>query len=147
VPTKTLRNRVVRFEHRVWEQVQWNIIPKKDISILFRSRIEQRFLVGNSDVALRLRERVTVYFEPLFHFVPKGMTPVIYDEIFFNLNHASWVSRKVVDQNRFFLGYAIKFQKYFVLQVGYMNQFQIVRGGNCDNNILYASFIFSPSSH
>ncbi len=145
VPTQLIRNGEMRYENRVWQQVQLAINLKKNMSIVFRSRLEQRFLHGRADVALRLRERLYFYLSHLFHFTPDKMTPVVYDEIFFNLNRSSWVPRKVIDQNRLFIGYAIKLKKYFVLQVGYMNQFQAGRSLNFVNHILYASFIFSPA--
>lgn len=121
-------------EQRIWQQFFWG--PKiKVVSIDSRSRLEERFVETGSDVGVRFRQLVGARM-PL-DFAPR-ITPLIWNEVFFNLNDTDWGADAGFDQNRFFvgLGFKIRPESGFRLDAGYMNQY-IQRVGTQDlsNNL------------
>jgi hypothetical protein len=107
--------------YRPWEQVIWELLDKNPV-ILFqtRTRIEQLKQEFQPEWLWRLRERARVAFPER---LPDKLTPVIYDEVFFNINKPVWISTDVVDQNRFFVGVDTKKWKNTFVEVGYINQY------------------------
>ena len=126
----------VNVEQRLWQQLSWSVFENRKNQWQSRTRLEERKDEGSDDIAYRLRQRFTVSLnERLFwHAIP-----VIYDELFINLNRPSWVTTEVVDQNRFFLGIKIPIGKKSSLQIGYINQVQFKDSENQMNHILSIS--------
>ncbi len=124
-------------EQRIWQQFLWS--PKFEaFSLDLRSRLEERFLQTGSDVGVRFRQLVGGRL-PL-DFAPR-ITPMIWNEVFFNLNDTDWTAPRTeagFDQNRFFVGLGFKLEREARLRLdaGYMNQY-IRRPGNQDlsNNL------------
>jgi Protein of unknown function (DUF2490) len=121
-------------EHRIWQQALWS--HQFDFgTVTSRSRLEQRFLDGDSDVAWRYRQLLKVAIP--FSFAP-DFSFVLTDEYFVHLNTTQ---RRVLDngfdQNRVFAGIGYNFTKNIKTEVGYMNQY-IRRYNNPDrmSNIL-----------
>ncbi len=110
------------FEQRFWQQLKWNIVKNRSIRIALRSRLEQRQFSGADQIALRLRERLSMTF---LNVISKGITPLIYDEFFFNLNHPAWVVNKAFSQNRAFIGINFSVGENSKFQIGYMNRLNI----------------------
>jgi len=130
----------VMLGQRVWQQVSAQLSKDEHFSWASRTRFEQRFSFDFSGTALRLRELLSWNFTDTIY---DKITPSIYDEVFLNLNHPSWVSRKTVSQNRVFVGLLIPWKKYAMVRVGYMNQtFFGVRGVEM-NHIFHVALIIN----
>ncbi len=107
--------------YRPWQQLIWELFDKNPI-ILFqtRTRLEELKQEGQPVWLLRVRERWRIAFPEK---LPHKLTPVIYDEVFFNINQPSWVSTKIIDQNRFFVGIDTPPLKKTFIEIGYINQY------------------------
>jgi len=108
-------------EHRLWQQLNVKAIHQVTFSLDSRTRLEERFSEDNSGTAHRLRQQFTL---KLLKTVNKKITPILSDEIFFNLNHPSWVSEDNVDQNRLFVGFQFAITTKSTLKIGYLNQYR-----------------------
>jgi len=123
-------------EQRLVEQYIWTG-PLSGGTLSIRSRVEQRFIDGNSGVAARLREQAR-----FSHPVSKGsrLAIVAYDELFVHLNTTT-VTRRGIDQNRAFGGIAYALSRSARFEVGYVNQFAPGRGArNRMNHVLSGAF-------
>ncbi|WP_157737122.1 DUF2490 domain-containing protein [Legionella lansingensis] len=56
-----------------------------------RNRLDERFSTIGRGTAVRDRARAVITFNNM---IKKGISPLVFDEIFFNLNHPEWVSKK-----------------------------------------------------
>ena len=130
-------------EHRIWQQVTWSRkTPRANIG--FRSRLEQRFVETGSDTGWRFRQLVSLR-RPLEH-APR-ITLVVWDEVFLHLNDTNWGADAGFDQNRIFVGLGFKLRRDspFRLEVGYMNQY-VGRGPAADlsNHIVSVNLFWNP---
>lgn len=122
----------------IWEQGQYDIVNKQKILIVARIRLEQRYQNQSKGTAVRLRERL------LFNlYQNKYISPVIYDEIFLNINHPSWVSKNILSQNRIFLGVNISIRKKFDFLLGYLNRLNMNSNSKLMQNIFYVTINFN----
>ena len=101
-PTRGNVSKQFENEHRPWQQLYVKAIHQGNFSLDSRTRLEQRFSENEPGTAYRLRQQFTI---KLPNIVGKKITPVLSEEIFFNLNHPSWVNEDSVDQNRIFAGF------------------------------------------
>jgi len=129
-------------EHRIFQQLTWTQ-SIRTVSVYSRTRLEQRFIEGNDDVAWRFREFVKIG-------VPIGIDErfrlVAYDEVFIHANDANAATRSGFDQNRLFAGIGIPIGGYSgaTLEIGYLNQFvRRSRGEDRVNHILSVNLFFS----
>ncbi len=104
-------------EYRIWQQ----IVGTRSLThsrIVSRTRLEERKSFNFPDMAYRLRERVTwsTPLTPILAFV-------LYDEVFINLDTASWIITHALDQNRAYIGLEQKLSTTTYLSAGYLNQF------------------------
>lgn len=104
-------------EYRLWQQIIWKH-RLASVSLISRTRFEERKSLFFSDWAYRLRQRVLLN-KPLTN----NLSLVINDEIFFNINKASWIITNRLDQNRAYLGVEQHMTENTYLGVGYMNQY------------------------
>lgn len=107
-------------ENTFWQQMQYQAMHSNVFHMVLQTRLDERFFYLPLPTALRLRERVYISLKNLFQ--TKRFYPVFYDEMFFNLNHPTWVSAEIFSQNRAFLGIAIPCNKTVTILVGYMNR-------------------------
>ncbi|MDP3609171.1 MAG: DUF2490 domain-containing protein [Methylophilus sp.] len=107
-------------EQRLWEDVLYQTNITDDIKFLSRSRLEQRHLEGQSDVAHRFRQMVRFSVPTR---LMSGLSAVFYDEYFINFNSADWGVLRGFDQNRAFIGVNYQFNKQANMDVGYLNQY------------------------
>ena len=126
-------------EHRLFQQFTWS--PSCcGLKFLHRSRFEQRLVETGDDTGLRWRELLRVQGRP----GPRGFSPVIWDEVFYNLNNTDFGARAGFDQNRFFIG--LRFperSKLFKSEVGYLNQvIDSPNGPTRVNHIASINFFF-----
>lgn len=128
-----------RDEQRFWQQTlaeyAWG-----DWSLVFRFRMEQRFIEGGGAMLWRWRELVRVAYA----FSP-SWSLVFWDEFFFSLN-ANAVAKKGFDQNRAFLGPEFSIGEGLRLQTGYMNVLVRRGGGVTANHILSATLTWEFNS-
>jgi len=143
VPTQPIGKHTFQLEHRSWQQILWRAPKRRYIIPTLRTRLEQRYAMDKRGVALRLRQKVAITLAPILGIAPKDATPVIWDELFFNLNNPSWITKNTIDQNRVFIGYAIPILKHTTFAIGYLNQYKIRNPTNTMNHILYLTFVFS----
>ena len=119
IPFKTL-NGVMLHENRIWQQLNWLIVGSSEYILSNRLRLEERRLTTIPGIALRLRER-------LFDRIPfqrwPGHSLSMFDEVFLNINHPSWVIQHVFEQNSAFIGIGTQLLKNTILDIGYMNQY------------------------
>ncbi len=107
--------------YRPWEQLIWELFDKNPVMLFqTRTRLEQLKRDDQPEWLWRVRERWRVAFPERF---PQQLTPVIYDEVFFNINQPSWVTTRIIDQNRAFVGIDTKRWKNTFVEVGYINQY------------------------
>ncbi len=104
-------------EYRLWQQIVWKRrFPS--VSLISRTRFEERKSLFFSDWAYRLRQRLLLN-KPLTN----HLSLVISNEIFFNMNGASWIITDRLDQNRAYLGVEQQISEITYLGLGYMNQY------------------------
>jgi hypothetical protein len=126
-----------RQENWIWQQVLWSIINDDDFLFCNRSRLEERKREGEPQWADRFRNQFLLKFKNV---IADRYTPVIWDEIFFNVTRPVWVSHRLFSQNRFFVGIDMPTSKQSYIEVGYMNQY-IFRDVEDDmNNVIYLGF-------
>ncbi len=106
-------------ERRLWQQVLWQG-NFKNIETNARVRLEERKHASEGEIAFRSRQQIEMIFNNM-KFWDK-FTPVLREEVFFNLNNADWVSSEFISQNRLFLGANIDTKASYIWQVGYLNQ-------------------------
>lgn len=125
---------VVDEEHDVWQQIMWNIVNTDKVVFLSRTRLEERRDVNFSQWADTFRQRVGINFPNL---IMHEYTPIIYDEVFFNLNHPVWVNDQTLNQNRAFVGIRFPVAKWATIDLGYLNQYVFKNTINQMNHIIY----------
>lgn len=119
-------------EQRVFGQYIWTR-PMAGGSLALRTRVEARFIEGNSGPLARLRQQVRVV-RPLTR--GSRLSIVGSDELLVHLNTTSRNARGV-DQNRLFVGIAHALTRALRVEVGYLNQFIPGHGGpNRMNHVL-----------
>ncbi len=94
----------VAHEHRIWEQIIFQLRTDFGLSFQSRTRLEQRFSDQGSDVASRIRQFVRLEWQPSPD-VPLGL--VIWDEAFFGFYDTDWPTQTGFDQNRLYGALAV----------------------------------------
>lgn len=126
-------------EHRIWQQ--WTWAPEcRGIKYLHRSRFEQRLVETGDDTGLRWRQLFRIQGRPNC----RGYSPVVWNEVFFNLNDTDWGARSGFDQNRFFVGVRLPDRGRQVRsEIGYLNQvIDLPTADTRTNHILSVNFFF-----
>lgn len=113
----TYNDNQVLHEHRVWEQV----LTDKDIkrlSIINRTRLEQRFFSHLSQTGNRIRHMVKLNY---------GLTKRLYltnsNELFVNFNSVRDGPQRGIDQYRMFAGLGVRVLKRNRVELGYQYQY------------------------
>lgn len=127
-------------ENRIFEQVLWEIWNDSFFALRTRTRLEQRNRMHNPEWSNRLREKISFYFPQ----IKNRYTPLIYDELFFNLTKPDWVSSSTLEQNRAFIGMDISLSKKVFLELGYLQQ-SFYGLQQRTNHILYISININSS--
>lgn len=109
-------------ENRLFQQVIWNPKEENIRHYIIRSRLEEIEHTNQSQIYLRLRERVAIEWR---NFFSRDYFPFIYDEIFIPLNQTNYNSSKFINENRLFLGFNLYVSKKDWWEVGYINQYAI----------------------
>ena len=104
-------------EHRIWQQLIFTGgIMDKQLNFMARTRVEQRFAEGSDDLGHRVRQFVRADWR----FKDSPFWLVFWDELFWQLNDTD-VYASGFDQNRIFVGPAMKAWDGFRVEVGYLN--------------------------
>lgn len=113
------KGRAASTEHRAYQQLSVRLTggPGK-VTVASRTRLEQRFIVGRSDMGWRMRNLVRLDV-PL----SKGYSAIVSGEPFVNLDTTTWGQRAGFDQMRGFAGVGIPVARGVALEVGYAGQY------------------------
>lgn len=117
-----------------WQQFMWEN-SYEYFSFMSRTRLEEQFVEGNSDVGWRVRQMIQ-FIIPI-RYVP-DLSVLTFDELFVNINGISGIDDPGTIQNRIFLGLSYGVSEHVLTQLGYMNQF--IENFETDsflNNILF----------
>lgn len=106
-------------ENRLFQQLLIENDFKK-LSMVNRTRLEERFIEGRDRTAVRLRHMLRLAY-PIGK--SKKWSIVGYDEFFVNLNSVNPSPSAGFDQNRAFLGINRKFNNHVNAELGYQNQY------------------------
>lgn len=110
---------VVSHEHRPFQQAMFRIVGNgKGTTVIGRTRLEERFLEGSGDMAVRARQMVRAT-APL----GGGFLAIGTGELFVNLNSAEWGPHAGFDQFRAFGGIGVPVARGLWIEAGYMNQY------------------------
>ena len=116
-------------EHRWFGQYQWSG-RARGTSLGYRTRLEARFIDGNSGQSTRLRNQIRVS-RPVR--AGSRLSLVAWDELFLHLNSTTRNARGI-DQNRAFTGVAIGIGAGGRFEAGYLNQFSPGHRGAANRN-------------
>lgn len=129
--------------YRLWQQVTWELFEKNPrMMFQIRTRLEELKQEYEPQWAVRLRERWRIAFPEK---LPHKTTPVLYDEIFFNINRPPWVDTKTIDQNWLFIGIDTPSWKKTFVEIGYINQYIFSEPTQRMAHILSVAFIMQLS--
>lgn len=128
-------------ENRLFQQLIWPIHPNDLMELTSRSRLEEIMRGNQSQMALRFRKKISL--EMKYGFM-KRINPYFYNEFFFRLNRANYMSNSILSENRLFLGFNFYLSTHRFLEVGYINQYQSKTPlrQNQINHILSFSYYF-----
>jgi hypothetical protein len=121
-------------EQRLAQQFLWSG-RAAGWALSLRSRMEQRFIEGNSGTQVRVRQQIR-FSRPI---APGSRLAIVgSEEIFFHVNETSRFDRGL-DQNRAFAGLSRVLNGHVRVEAGYLNQYSHSRTGpNRMNHILSA---------
>jgi hypothetical protein len=126
-------------EHRPWQQVQTRLAGTPGKAVLVsRTRLEERFVVGSDDSALRLRQ----FLRGQVWVGDDGWSVIAVSEAFFGFESTSWGQNAGVEQLRNFVGVGVPLSKRFTLEAGYLNQWLIRPGEDRNNNVISLSLFY-----
>lgn len=120
-------------EDRFWQQVIYNKVWESGIKFQSRSRLEQRLVDSGDDTGWRYRQLLRVS-KPLA--AMPSMSPVLWNEVFFNFRDTDWGAQSGFDQNRLFAGIAWQARPDVRLEFGYLNQYVRGRAADSMNHVL-----------
>lgn len=125
-------------EHRFWQQALLRLAgtPGKTV-VVSRTRLEQRFIVGQTDDAMRLRQWVRAQ-----HWLDKRWSAIGVGEAFIGLESTPWGQRNGLEQFRTTaaIGYALT--PRLTLETGYLNQRFVRPGPDRANDILNINLFY-----
>ncbi|MFN7397604.1 MAG: DUF2490 domain-containing protein [Sandaracinobacter sp.] len=125
-------------EHRLWQQALIRLAgtPGK-ATLVSRTRLEQRFVVDQSDDTMRVRQfvRGQVWLDPRWSLIGAG-------EAFIGLEDTSWGQREGVEQTRLFAGAAHALTPRLTLEAGLQDQRFIRPGPDRTNRTVNLSLFY-----
>lgn len=116
-------------EDQAVEQLNWNVGNVGPFRLASRTRLEQRFIVGNDRTAWRMREQLRAML-PIGHGPVSG---VLWAEPFVALNRTAATAR-TFEQLRSFAGVSFRMSKHADVEFGYLNQRLWRASGNVVNH-------------
>lgn len=126
-------------EHRIWQQALIRLAGTPNKAVLMsRTRLEQRFVVGSDDSAMRLRQ----FLRGQVWVGDDGWSLIGVSEAFFGLESTAWGQNIGPEQLRNFVGVGVPLSKRFTLEAGYLNQWIIRPGADSNNNVISVSLFY-----
>lgn len=116
-----------QLENRSFQQLTWNVAKGSWGELQSRTRVEQRFVEGSSDVGIRLRHMAR--WELPLEKKARSVGALAWAEGFVAVNDTDWGARGGVDQVRLFGGAEIPLFGASTLEAGYMAQIANLPGG------------------
>lgn len=104
-------------EDRLWQQATYPVTDILGGKLSGRTRLEQRFRETGADTGWRLRQ----FARWERRFAGSPFSVLLADELFINVNDADWGQRAGFDQNRLFIGGALRLSKQARFEAGYLN--------------------------
>lgn len=127
-------------EDRVWQQATYPISAVWGGKLSGRSRLEQRFRDSQDDTGWRIRQFLR-WEKPL---ASEGLSVVLWDELFVDLNNTNWGQDTGFGQNRLFAGLARRWSQGMRAEIGYLhNAINTAGPNNASNHNLSASLFIS----
>ncbi len=105
----------------LWQQFNTDIYKTTNIKITDRTRLEEIQALAEHGLFLLFQQRFT--FEIPIDSAAK-YSFVAYENIYFQVNHPDWVTNKLLNQNRLFLGFKYSIDSVHSIYFGYINQYQ-----------------------
>ncbi|GGI88168.1 DUF2490 domain-containing protein [Legionella impletisoli] len=102
----------------VWQQLFITLVNSNSLEWTYYSRFEERFFSLEPGTAYRNRNQSTLILK---NFFPNQISPLLTGELFVNVNHPTWVSRKTISQTRYFIGVQKPITESVMLALGYLN--------------------------
>ncbi|WDI30339.1 DUF2490 domain-containing protein [Hyphococcus flavus] len=108
-----------RNEDRLWQSLNWNIDKSDNHSLVLRTQLEQKFIIG--DLGWRARQRL---------FLTRALDENIYiygsGEGYFQLNNTRWGAQSGFEQLRLGSGVGFTLRDGVVAEIGYLNRLKVV---------------------
>ncbi|MDZ7628540.1 MAG: DUF2490 domain-containing protein [Parvularculaceae bacterium] len=126
-------------EHRLWQQATYPVTGILGGRLTGRTRLEQRFRDSGEDTGWRVRQFVR--WERRIEGSPFSVLAA--DELFINVNDADWGQQSGFDQNRLFIGGALRLSKWSRFEGGYLNNIINLAGSDdrMNHNIFFQLFV------
>jgi hypothetical protein len=120
-------------ENRLWQQLIYPLLKMDGLTVLARSRLEQRTVVNAGSLGWRFRQQVRAQ-APLSS--GSRVLGVAWTEAFYNFNTTDWGAREGFDQVRAFVGVQLPLTDRLNVEPGYVNQTIFRLGRDRMNHIL-----------
>lgn len=119
--TKAISNGQMHYTYILWQDANWHTKITNGTDVSIRNRLEERWRFSESEINLRLRERIMLRM-PLSWW--PNHTFVVSNESYLNLNRPVWVTDAFYAQNQLFLGIGMQLTKKVEMDIGYLNKYQ-----------------------
>ena len=118
-----VRNAGTRNEHRLWQQINWNMYYWGSTTLKSRTRLEQRFINERDGTGVHLRQQVRL--DAPFK-SNQDINLILGAEVFYNLRDTSWAQSGYAQSRAFAgLGFDIGLR---TIETGYMYNHNRIRG-------------------
>lgn len=108
-----------QFTQITWQQVFFQLVNTDAVSITYYSRLGEFFYSRGKGTAYLSRNHTMILFNNFFKY---NISPMFFNELFVNLNHPEWVSKKTISQNRIFAGVRKPLFEHTDVILGYLNR-------------------------
>lgn len=119
----------VHYRQAVWQQALFELVRNEKIMFTFRTRLEERTRFDVKGLAWRLREELRIKID---QGISERISPLFYNECFFNLNKTAWVPIKGFSQNWLFAGVVVSAPDDQFWEIGYLNRILITNQNKHD---------------
>ncbi len=118
--------------NRLWQQLLLDVNQSDAVRMQVRSRLEEIDHSHQSQPSFRWRERLYAEFKQFYYSM---MNPLVYDEVFFQLNKTNYTTHQFVSENRLFIGVNLWHEARAFWEVGYINQYEWSTPQNNQNSM------------
>jgi hypothetical protein len=107
--------------NRLFQQALFETLNTGSARMLLRSRFEEVVQSHQSQPSFRFRQRIYTEFKTRYLGM---MNPLVYEEMFFQLNKTDYTTHQFVSENRVFIGVNLWHQPHALWEIGYINQYE-----------------------